>query len=112
MPANTKTEYFSLCEQSHPVDNITCCDALSTENFEKAIKLIEEYRDNNVIIDYTPPVRIVPPELHWSETKYWIPYSNVVVLVEEEVLYKFSHKRQAYVRDKRQNVNMPVVYKI
>lgn len=104
------TAYFddSLFAQSHPSYNNMDTAALSAENIRKAMNMMKKFINKPIKFKPRPYFRIVPPELHFCETKYWIPYGNVVVLVDEEINYTFSMKRQAYVRDKRQNVDMPV----
>lgn len=98
---------FSLFEQQHPpksVDNISCC-TITPESIAAAEIKMEEFINNPAPVKTN--VRIVPPTITLTETKYWIPYGNVAVPVKEEVTYKFVYRIQSYLRDKKQDVSLP-----
>jgi hypothetical protein len=94
-----------LCEQSHPsTDNVSCSAAISSENIQDAMELMKQCLVSESPVKMVPPIRIMPPMIYSTETKYWIPYGNVAVPVYEDIEYKFVHRLQGYLRDKRQNV--------
>ena len=93
-----------LCEQSHPSTDNVSSGALSSENLRDAMELMKQCLVSESPVKMIPPIRIMPPMMKCTETKYWIPYGNVAVPVYEDIEYKFVHRLQGYLRDKRQNV--------
>ena len=80
----------------------------SSENLNKAMELMRGYINNDSIyLNQSSPTLLISPQRICIEQKYWIPYGNVAVPVQEEVEYKFVYKLQGYLRNKWQDVSLP-----
>jgi hypothetical protein len=105
-----------LFEQNHPPKagsfSNTEIAVMTTDTLNKAMELMRNCVSMGMEYMTKPTVRVVPPELHLIERKYWIPYGNTAVPVNEEIEYKFIHRLQGYLRNKNQNVDSPRLIKV